>query len=119
MTMAFGAASTAIRNISVLRWRSTISCCSAWFAVSRAFLCSNDVAELIMVTTLGTRGGSKNAVVTETAAVTNFTAPESQYTGVHSVQIYMKCVPPHAMMNAPNATNIHENGISCLARRTR
>jgi hypothetical protein len=58
-------------------------------------------------------------VTTDATAVTIFTPADSQNTGVHSVQISMKCVAPQQTMKAPKATNIHENGSSFRALHTR
>jgi hypothetical protein len=55
--------------------------------------------------TFGTVNGSTAAVPTEATAVTTFTSPEAQYTGCQKVHTSMKCVPPQATMNSPNARN--------------
>ena len=50
------------------------------------------------------------AVATEAAAVTNLTAPESQYTGVQRVQTSMKCVAPQLSTKAPKLRKTKEKG---------
>ena len=65
---------------------------------------------------IGVRNGSVIAVASDAIAVTILTLAESQKTGLHSVQISIAWVAPHARMKVPNAKNIQSNGSASRIR---
>jgi len=87
----------------------------SFLAGAQPVFCSDVFACCTRVRIRGTVKGSAAAVVSETAAVNSFTPRRKHKQGIQIAITSMKWVLPHAMMNGPNARNIHGRGISRCA----
>jgi hypothetical protein len=101
----------ASRSPASLRRRSATSACRS--ACARCSCSTVGIASA-----RGSSHTSTPAVGTDTAAVTAFTEPDSQYIGCQTVHTSMKCVRPQATMNAANSSSTWSKGSSWPRRRS-